>query len=254
MRWLIPALQIVIAFASAFNVIRFRLDNLLIEGAAELDRLTLAALVAIAVLTAAVLALFWRVPAVLPRRAPLAFLMVALSAVCGFVPQTLQKQRRAAEYVASQAREEHRDKVLARELRWWAEDIDKRIAASHPLEQDQAWALLDAVSSAGDRDDGPNPQSARALELLRMALAARLIDVNADEPGHRLKDPIARPLFLQFYMERIGPLRYSLARQDWEIVRLLASSAELSRSDAAPLLADLKKTVVPGPSRFISLK
>ncbi|WGD55567.1 hypothetical protein QA641_17780 [Bradyrhizobium sp. CB1650] len=254
MRWLIPALQMVIAFASAFNVIRFRLDNLLIEGATELDRLTLSALVAIAVLTTAVLTLCWRVPAIMPRRAALALLMVALSSVCGFVPQTLQKQRRTEEYVASRAREEHRDNVLVSELRWWAEDIDKRIAASHPLEPDQAWALLDAVSSAGHRDDGPNSPSAQALELLQMAIAAGLIDVNADVPGHRLKDPIARPLFLQFYMERIEPLRYSLARQDWEIVRLLASSAELSRPDAAPLLADLKKTVVPGPSRFISLK
>ncbi|WP_128967183.1 hypothetical protein [Bradyrhizobium guangdongense] len=254
MRWPLPALQIVVAFASAFNVIRFRLDNLLLEGAAELDHLTLAALVTIAVLTAAVLALCWRVPAATTRGTTLALVLVALTALSGFVPQTVQKERRTAEHVASQAQAERREQTFAREMQGWADDIDKRIAGPHPLEPDQAWAFLDAVSSAGYRDDGPNPLSARALELLQKALAAELLDVNAEVPGHRLKDPTARSLFLQFYKERIEPLRYSLAKQDWEIMRLLATRAELLQPDAAPLVADLKKTMVPGPSRFISLK
>ena len=63
MRGLIPVLQLLVACASVFNVIRFRLDNLLIERTAELDRLILAGLAVAAMSTAAVLVLCWRVTA-----------------------------------------------------------------------------------------------------------------------------------------------------------------------------------------------
>jgi len=250
-RWPMTILQLVVASASVFNVIRFRLDNLLIERAVELDRLTVAALAAVAVFTAAALVLCWRVTVLSPPRAGLALLLVGLTALSGFVPGIMESRVLAAEQVARKVEQQHRDQAFARELLQWTADIDRRVAAAHPLEAEQAWAFLDCVSSAGYRDDGAVPPSAQALDLLRRALVSGLIDVNATVRGHRLKDPISRPLFLQFYKERVEPLRYALARQDWEIMRLLATNgADLSLSDTA----DLEKTVVPGPSRFVSLR
>ncbi|MCP3469488.1 hypothetical protein NLM33_03990 [Bradyrhizobium sp. CCGUVB1N3] len=255
MRWLIPLLQLLVASASVFNVIRFRLDNLLIERAAELDRLTLAGLAVTAVSTTAVLALCWRVTALTLPRAGLSLVLIGVTALSGVMPGIIESRVRAVEHATRIAEQQQRDDAFARELIQWTADVDRRAAAAQPLEPEQAWAFLDCIASAGYRYEGADPPSARAIELLRRALAAGLIDVNALVPGHHVKEPVARPLFLQFYKERVEPLRNALARQDWEIMRLLAAGgADLSLPDAAPLAADLAKTVVAGPSRFVSLK
>ncbi|MGV7213539.1 hypothetical protein [Bradyrhizobium sp. UFLA05-112] len=255
MRWLIPVVQLLVASASLFNVIRFRLDNLLIERGAEFDRLALAALAVVVVSTAAVLVLCWRATALTSPRAGLALLLVGLTAFSGFAPEIIESRVRATEHETRKAEQQQRDDAFARDLIQWTADVDRRAAQSQPLEPEQAWAFLDCIGSAGYRDEGANPPSAQALELLRRALAAGLIDVNAVVPGHHRKQPVARPLFLQFYKERVEPLRNALARQDWEIMRLLAAGgADLALPDAAPLVVDLAKTMVAGPSRFVSLK
>ena len=110
------------------------------------------------------------------------------------------------------------------------------------------------MSRAGRHDDGADAPSAQALALLRKAIAAGMIDVNAPVQGKRPSDTAPRPLFLQFYMESIEPVRRgsALAAQDWAIMRLLATgSADLSQPEAAPLVTDLAKTEVPGAGRFI---
>lgn len=255
MRLPILVLQLLVASASVFNVIRFRLDNLLIERGAELDRLTLAGLAVAAMSTAAVLVLCWRVTALTPLRAGLALVLIGLTALSGVAPGMIETRVRAVEHATREAEQQQREDAFARELAQWTADIDRRAAAARPLEPEQAWSFVDCIASAGYRNDGANPPSAQALELLHRALAAGLIDVNAAVPGHRLKDPAPRPLFLQFYTERVAPVRNVLARQDWEIMReLAAGGADLALPDAAPLVADLAKTVVPGPSRFVSLK
>ncbi|WP_284270372.1 hypothetical protein [Bradyrhizobium iriomotense] len=248
-------LQLLVASASVFNVIRFRLDNLLIERGVELDRLTLAGLAVAAISTAAVLVLCWRVTALTPPRAGLALVLVGFTALSGVAPGMIESRVRAVEHATREAEQQQLDDAFARELVQWTADIDRRAAAVQPLQPEQAWSFVDCIASAGYRDDGANPPSAQALELLRKALAAGLIDVNAAVLGHRLKDTAPRPLFLQFYAERVAPVRNVLARQDWEIMRLLAAGgADLASPDAAPLVADLAKAVVAGPSRFVSLK
>jgi hypothetical protein len=75
--------------------------------------------------------------------------------------------------------------------------------------------------------------------------------------GRRLSDTAPRPLFLQFYKESVEPFgrTSALAAQDWAIMQLLAAAgADLSQSDATPLVADLAKTGVPGAGRFIELR
>ncbi len=255
MRWFIPVLQLFVASASVSNIIRFRMDNLLLEAATALDYATLAALAAIIVLTAGVLVLCWRMTVLSLPHVGVAALLVGVTALSGFVPQVVETHRRAAEQAARQAEKQHWDEAFVRELLGWVDDVDKRAASAHRFASEQAWVFLDCISHAGYWNEGPAPFSVQALMLLRKALAAGLIDVNANVPGHSLKDMTPRPLFLQFYKERIEPLRYALSKQDWEIMRLLATNgADLSLPDAAPLVADLAKNPVPGPGRFIELK
>lgn len=188
MRWLLTILQLLVALASAFNIIRFRLDNLLLERAAELDRLTLAGLAVAAVSTAAVLVLCWRVTALTPPRAGLGLVLIGLTALCGVVPGMIESRVRAVEQATRKAEQQQRDDAFARELFQWTADVDRRAAAAQPLEPAQAWAFLDCIATAGYRDEGANPPSSQALELLRRALAAGLIDVNAVVPGHHLNE------------------------------------------------------------------
>lgn len=255
MRWSILVLQLLAAIASLVNIIGFRLDNLLRNGPIDLDRLTLAALAAVVLLTVEVLIICRRGAVLRPPRAAITVLLVALTAVSGFVPRQVDAYARAAEQEAREAERQQRYQAFTRELLEQTDEVEKRATQADAFDSDQAWAFLDALSSTTYWDDGAGPLSAQALELLRKALALKLIDVNGEVRGHRAKEPVARPLFLQFYKERIEPLRYSLTRQDWEIMRLLASAdADLSLPDAAPLVADLAKTAVPGPPRFVTLK
>jgi hypothetical protein len=143
MRWPLTILQLLVVSASLFNVICFRLDNLLLERVAELDRLTLATLAVTAALTAAVLVLCWRGTVLSLPRAGLAVLLVVLTALSGFVPGIIESHIRAAEHVARKAEQQDRDQAFARELLQWTTDIDRRVAAAHPLEPEQAWAFLD---------------------------------------------------------------------------------------------------------------
>ncbi|TPQ38919.1 hypothetical protein C2U70_07905 [Bradyrhizobium guangdongense] len=255
MRLPILVLQLLVASASVFNVIRFRLDNLLVERGAEFDRLALAGLAGAALSTAAVLVLCWRVTALSLPRAGLALVLIGLTALSGVAPGMIESRIRAGEHATREVEHQQREDAFARELAQWTAEIDRRTAMAQPLEPAQAWSFVDCIASAGYRDQGANPPSAQALELMRRALAAGLIDVNAAVQGRRPADRAPRPLFLQFYAERVAPVRNVLARQDWEIMRLLAAGgADLALPDAAPLVADLAKTVVPGPSRFVSLK
>lgn len=254
MRLPILVLQLLAASACVFNIIRFRLDNLLIERGAELDRLALAGLAVAAMSTAAVVVLCWRATALSWPRAGLALVLIGVTALSGVAPGMIESRARAVEHALREAEQQQREDAFARELAQWTADVDRRAAAAQPLEPAQAWSFVNCIASAGYRDHGDNPPSARALVLLQRALAAGLIDVNAAVRGLRLTDTAPRPLFLQFYAERVAPVRNVLARQDWEIMRMLAGSANLSLPDAAPLVADLAKTVLPGPSRFVSLK
>jgi hypothetical protein len=254
MRWSILVLQLLVAFASLINIVGFRLDNLLRNGPVDLDRLTLAALAAVVILTSEVLILCRRKAVLTPWRVAIAVPLVLLTALSGFVPRSVDAYARAAEQAARDADQQQRYQAVARELRERADDVEQRASQARPFNPEQAWAFLDFTSSTVYFDEGSGPLSQQALELLRKALASRLIDVNAGVRGHRANDLIARPLFLQFYRERIAPLRNELVRQDWEIMRLLASAgADLTLPDAAPLVADLAKTAIPSPPRVIRL-
>ena len=259
MRRIIVILQLVIASASVFNVVKFRLDNLLAEDASELDRLALAALAAIALLTLAVVVLSRRKTSAAAPGAGFSAVLIALTAMTaltGFAHQAVYSHARAEAQAARDAERLQQRQAAARELLKWREDIDRRATEMRSFAPEQAYEFLDVSSSAGYWDDGADPLNLQALDLVRKALGSKLIDVNARIPGRRPRDETARPLFLQFYRERIEPFRHTLPRQDWEIMRLLAGAgADLGQADAASLVADLSKTPEPAaPSRFITLK
>ena len=257
MRTLCLILQLVAAIAAAVVAASFRLQELLSPNGTDLDRLVGIAFVIIAGLCAGGV-LLWRNGTITNRaRAGLSALLVALTVLSGFMPGVVEQQRRAAAEVVRQVDDQRREQAFARELREWTDQVDGNVATLRPLTTEQAWAFIDFVSRAGRYDDGTPPPSERALALLRKALIAGRIDVNAPVQGRRPSDTAPRPLFLQFYKERVEPVRRAIAlpAQDWAIMQLLATSgASLSRPDAAPLATDLTRTVVPGAGRFVGLR
>ncbi len=256
MRWSLPALQTLVAAASAFNVVSFRLQELMTPQSAELDRLAAAALAAIVLLCFGMIVIWRYAGALRGLSAGVAVAILLLTAVSGFAPRMVWAHREAMVETERLAEDRRSSEAFASELREWTDQINANAATHRPLSAEQAWAFVDFAGRAGRYDDGTDPPSAQALALLRKALAADILDVNASVQGGRLNDTAPRPLFLQFYKERIEPLRHinALAAQDWAIMQLLAAAgADLSQSDAAPLIADLAKTGVPGAGRFIGL-
>ena len=257
MRWSLVVLQVLVAAASAINVISFRLQNLLAPQSAQLDRSAILALAAIVALSV-VAVLAWRFArASRAVRASIAVAALLLTMAAGFAPRVVEAHRQAAAQAAQTLEGQRREEAFSREMREWKDEVDGRAATLRPFETDQAWALVNFVSDAGRRSNGPDAPSAQALTLLRMALQAKIIDVNAPVQGARLSDVSPRPLFLQFYKEKIEPMRRAtaIAAQDWAIMQQLAAAgADLTLPDAAPLVADLAKTPAPGAGQFIGLR
>jgi len=257
MRRTFLVLQLLAAATGVFLVVSFRLQELLAPQSAELDRLGEAALAAIVLLSIGIIVILRFVPARRRLSIAVSVAILALTVLTGVAPRLLWTHRQSAVEAARLDEARRRDEAFAQELRSWAATIDANAAAARPLTAEQAWALVNVVSVAGHYDDGANPFSSQALALLRKALAAKLLDVNLRVQGKRASDTAPRPLFLQFYKEQIEPAGRvkTLAAQDWAIMKLLAENgADLAQPDAAPLVADLAKTEVPGPGRFIGLR
>ncbi len=257
MRRTFLVLQLLAAAASAVVVVSFRQQELLAPQTAELDHLAEAALAAIVLLSVGAI-VAWRYTGA-SRRLSIAVsaVIVALTVLSGFAPHLIRAHQRAVAEAARAAEDRHRDEALALELRTWTATIDDNAAIARPLTAEQAWEFVNLVSRAGRYDDRPDSFPAQALALLHKALAEKILDVNAAVQGRRLSDTAPRPLFLQFYREQIEPAGRvkTLQAQDWAIMKLLAEAgADLSRPDAAPVIADLGKTEVPGPGRFIGLR
>jgi hypothetical protein len=257
MRRIFFILQLLAGMTSAVLVVWFRLDELMAPQSAELDHLAEAALAAIVLLSVGMIVV-WRLAGASHRISIAAGIAIlALTVVSGFAPRLLWDQRQAAIEAARVAEDRRRDEAFALELRTWTATIDDSAAAARPLTAEQAWEFVNLVSRAGYYDDGPNPLATQALALLHKALAAKILDVNLMVQGRRPSDNAPRPLFLQFYKEQIEPAGRvkTLPAQNWEIMKSLAANgADLSRHDAAPLVADLAKTEVPGVGRFIGLR
>jgi len=167
MRWSLLVLQVLVAAASAINVISFRLQNLAAPQSAELDRSAILALAAIAALSA-VAVLAWRFTrASRALRAGIAVAAVLLTMAAGFVPRVVEAHRQAAVETARVLEDQRRDEAFAREMREWKDEVDDRAATLRPFETDQAWAFVNFVSGAGRRSNGPDAPSAQALTLLR---------------------------------------------------------------------------------------
>jgi hypothetical protein len=253
MRWSFLALQWVATAASLVNVVFFRLQELLAPQSAELDRLAAAGLAAVAVLSIGAIVVSRYLSGSPALRSGIALAVIALTVLSGFAPRLVWVHRQAVAQAERAAEERQRAATFAAELRAWRGTVEAR----RPLAAAQAWTLVDFCTRAGRYDDGSDPPSAQALALLREALAAKMIDVNAPIQGPRLSDTAPRPLFLQFYKERIEPLHRGsfIASQDWAVMKLLAAGgADLAQGDAAPLVDDLAKTEVPGAGQFIGLR
>jgi hypothetical protein len=253
MRRTFLVLQLLAAATSAFLVVWFRLQQLLAPQSAELDHLAETALAAVVLLSVGMVVISRLARGSRRLSAGLGTAIVALTILSGVAPRLHWAHRQAAIEAARRDEARRLVEAFAQELATWTATIDASAAAARPLTAEQAWEFVNLVSRAGHYDDG----ATQALALLRKALAAKILDVNAVVQGRRRSDTAPRPLFLQFYKEQIEPVDRvnALPAQDWAIMKLLAANgADLNHPAAAPLVADLAKTEVPGAGRFVGLR
>ena len=225
---------------------------------AAADRARLLALVAIALITAAV------VIAELKRRTmPLAALAAAmiLTLAAGAWPNYVydREKREAAVRAEAQRRVDAAAadaKALAR-IEARTRDVETRRAERRPYEGQDALLFVEEVSYVDLRYLGLPNRSETMRALLKRALEEKLLDPNVPVKGPRPVDVNPEPLFLHYYRATIRP--YPTAQtsiRDWETFKLLvASGADLTLDGARTAAEDLKKPVVLDSSgRFFHLQ
>ena len=124
--------------------------------------------------------------------------------------------------------------------------MEARLAENRPYAGKDAQDALEFVNEVSYVDLaylGLPDRSGVMLDLLKRALAAKLIDPNVMVKGLRPVDVSLEPLFLQVYRAEIRPFPGSSVNpRTWEIFKLLAASgADLARAPGHPIAEDLKK-------------
>jgi hypothetical protein len=125
-------------------------------------------------------------------------------------------------------------------------DVEARLAEKRPYTGADAQDALEFVHEVSYVDLsylGLPDRSDVMFELLKRALAAKLIDPNVMVKGARPVDVKPEPLFLQYYRTDIRPYPKARVRLlHWEVFKLLAASgADLSLAPGFPIAEDLAK-------------
>jgi hypothetical protein len=246
-------LPLVAAVASLVNVASFWLENLLRESWVPLlDLAWYGSLAAIAILAViAILAARWRPVA---RRVTLAVAVVLILAV-GFVPRAVDLQLQMSATATDQAAGADTEMQFQSDLLDRSGEVDQRITAKMPY---AAAETLDFLEFAADADLSYRSlpdHTPEVFALVEQAIAGGILDPNALMTTPTADSP-AETVTLAFYDKRIRPGSPSaIKKHDWDVLEILvAHRADLSSPAAASLRADLARTVILGPGRFLSLK
>ena len=210
------------------------------------DRARLLALIAIVLITAAV------VIAELKRRAvPLAALAAAmiLTLAAGAWPNYVyDREKREA---AAQSETQSRADLAAADAKAlaWIEartrDVESRLAERRPYGGQDALAFVNEVSYVDLKYRGLPDRTEIMLALLKRAIEAKLLDPNVPVKGPRPVDVNIEPLFLHFYRAEIRRYPNAAIRlHDWDMLKLLvASGADLTLAGSHPIAEDLQKSL-----------
>jgi len=228
------------------------LDEIMGPSFAAADRARIFALIAIALLTAAV------VVAELKRRAVPAIAVVAamvLTLAAGAWPiyvydkekheaKARSEVQRLADAAAADA------KALAR-IEARRRDVESRLAERRPYAGQDALQFVVEVSYADLRYLGLSDRSETVRALLKRALDEKLIDPNVPVKGSRPVDTKPEPLFLQYYRADVRPYPTAqISMRNWETLKLLvANGADLTLEGAAlgGGLEEIRRRGIIGP-------
>ncbi len=182
-------------------------------------------------------------------------LVVAAIGVAGGAPMLVDHVLLAREASQAQAADAQAARLLHDEIVSREQELAARIAAHRPFTPDEAFGLIWlAGRAAGSGADG-----ARALDLLRRALAAGLIDPNG-RVTHGAPAVVGQPLYVAVHTVLVAaspgaPVR-TIARVDWDLLSLLvANGADLSLPGGEAVAKDLQRTPVrDAGGRFMHLE
>jgi hypothetical protein len=242
-------LPLAAAAGSIFNLIHFKLSNLLDPSP---DAMVNAVWwVALALIVGAAV-----VPIALRRNVWLLLLALVLIAGVGFAPRFAQiyvdDQKAAAELTEGAAVElEFQTAYLEQ-----SDDLAARIEAKTPYTGEEALTLLEFAADADLSWRSLPDHTPEAFALIDDAIAGGILDPNALMTMARAADSPAVTVTLAFYEKRIRPTSpRTIEAHDWDVLqKLVAAGADTSMADASSLRADLARQVVRGPGRFIELR
>ena len=246
-------LPLVAAAAGLANVVWFRLENLLRESWAPLLDFawygSIGAIVILAVV--AMLAVRWRP---LVRRSTLG-VAVALMLAVGFVPRALDFALQMSATASDQAAGADLEMQFQSDLLDRTDDVDQRTASKMPYTGAEALDFLEFAADADLSWRSLPDHTPEVFALVEQAITGGVLDPNALMPTPTADSP-PESVTLAFYDRRVRPgAPAAIKKHDWDVLEILAGNgADLSSPAAASLRADLARTVVLGPGRFLSLK
>ena len=246
-------LPLIVAAASIWNLVKFRLDNLLDPSIPELTTLSwYGAFLFVAV--AVILAIRLRLARPWIRRVALVLALVVIVAA-GFAPRLVdayisQQQQAVQQAEGADVEMEFQSAYLDR-----SDDIDARTDAHKPYTGEEALAFLEFAADSDLTWRSLPDHTPETFALVEQAITAGVLDPNTIV-APPVADSSPKTVTLAFYDKRIRPAApLTIARHDWEVLQILvATGADVSSPDAAPLRADLARTVVPGTGRYLQLK
>lgn len=250
---ILALLTLVAAGLSVFNIVDFRLANLMRSLHPATD---IATYVSLAVILAA------SVAAIMMARHPARMswfgAVLALMISAGFAPRVVDNHLRSM--AAQRAQDERRDieaKFLAL-LEAFRKEISVRIAERRPFSGRDAQALIEFVqgSDFGSRD--LPDQSPVAFALLKRALDAKILDPNVRVKGPRIVDVSEEPLFVAYYKFYLqsGVAMKRVREREWTLLQMLvAAGANLDDPAAAVLKNDVTRKTAPHELKgYLSIK
>jgi hypothetical protein len=243
-------IPLVAAAASALNLVRFWLDNLMRPSWPALLSLVWwsAFVVIVAALILAVRSMEHG------RRAFLAIALVVIVAA-GFAPRIVELVLSGQQQARDQAEGADIEMEFQSAYLDRSEDVQSRIAAHRTYTAEEALDLLDFAATSDLSWHSLPDHTAETFALVKDALAADVLDPNALATPATADSP-AVTLTLLYWEKNVRPgSPGAIEKHAWDLLQMLvAAGADLSSPDAAPLRADLAKTVVPGEGRFVRLE
>lgn len=251
---LYSVVSLLVALASLANIVSLRLENLLRPVWTPTLNFAFGLAAALVIVLATLAVLSARIPRPVARR--LAFIAaLVLVVAAGFIPRVVDMREQMAAKATQQANDADLEMTFQSDLLDRTDDVEDRISAHNPYAPVDALALLEFASSADLSWQGLPDHTPEAFALIERAIDGKALDPNLLVPGPTPDVPPVT-LTVAFYDKWIRPgSPTAIRKHDWDVLQILvAKGADLSSAAAAPVLADLAKTVVLGGGRFISLK